>query len=164
MARSSEHLINRFLLHLVSAAGIIVLATGNTRADTIYSGLKDIPIPNDFDGVYLNIDNGATGSVEITGWDINPFFGGDGVGNSASFQPARTGTGNGDPILALGTGVKVDASFLYAPGPGGSDAHLGAGPGQFVSGQEGYWGFKFPTDGSAGPFFGWMRVVFTANT
>ena len=25
-------------------------------------------------------------------------------------------------------------------------------------------GFRFTTDGSAGPYYGWMRVVFTANT
>src|SRR6476620_9282050 len=136
------------LRHL--ALGIACFACAESRGGVVYSGLKDIPIPNDFDGIYLNIDNGATGSTEITGWDINPFFGGAGVANNASFQPARTGTGNEDPILALGTGVKVDGSLLYSTGQGGSDLHLGPGPGQFTPGQEGYLGFKFTTDGSAG--------------
>ena len=149
--------------------GIIVALTIQQAAPfasgaVIYRGLQNIAIPTDFAGVYLNIDDGTANSVEFTGWDINPFFGGVGVGNSPAFQPARTGTANSDPIIALGAGASVGGSLLYSTGQGGSEGHLGAGSSRFGIGQEAYLGFRFTTDGNIGPLFGWMRVVFTANT
>ena len=129
-----------------------------------YSGLQNVAIPTDFDGVYLNIDNGAASAGEFAGWDINPFFGGVGVGNSASFQPARTGSANDAPIRALGFGAQVNGSLTFSTGQGGSSGHLGAGANQFGIGQEAFLGFRFSTDGTSGPFHGWMRVLFTANT
>ena len=132
--------------------------------EVIYRGLQDIPIPTDFNGVYLNIDNGATSTGEFSGWDINPFFGGVGVGNSARFQPAQTGGTNESPILALGFGAPVGGNLTFSSGQGGSESHLGNGPNQFGIGQEAYLGFRFSTDANAGPFYGWMRVIFTANT
>ena len=157
------------LLKILSLPGIIVvltmqIATSAASAAVIYRGLQNIAIPTNFTGVYLNIDNGATGSAEFNGWDINPFFGGVGVGNSPAFQPARIDTSNGDPIVALGAGATVNASLPFSTGYGGSEDHLGAGSDLFGIGQEAYLGFRFTTDGNTGPFFGWMRVVFTANT
>ena len=114
-------------------------------------------------GVYLDVDTGVTGISDDSppaGWDINPFFGGFGVANSASFQPARTGTGIADAILRFATGAAIDGTRLFASSFGGSETHLGP---QFVSGQEGYLGFKFTTNVSSGPYYGWMRVVFTTN-
>ena len=81
----------------------------------IYSGLKNIAIPTGFDGIYLDVDAGTTSTVEFTGWDINPFFGGDGVANSPAFQPARTGTANSDPIIRLNVGDTISA-LPTAPG------------------------------------------------
>ena len=134
------------------------------RAAVVYHGLQNIVIPTDFAGVYLNIDTGVTNSVEFPGWDINPFFGGFAVGNSPAFQPARTGTANSDPIIALGAGATVNGSLLFSTGQGGSETHLGASANRFGIGQEAYLGFRFTTDGNAGPYYGWVRVVFTANT
>ena len=36
-------------------------------------------------------------------------------------------------------------------------------PNKFGIGQEAYLGFQFSTDTSSGPYYGWMRVIFTAN-
>lgn len=154
-----------------TAAAASVLAPSAARAEVIYSGLQAIAIPTTFEGVYLNLDTGITSTSEpgnfangTAGWDINPFFGGAGVATSPTFLPARTGTGNEDPILALGSGVMVDGSLLFSSSYGGSETHMGAGNGQFQPGQEAYLGFKFTPDSSGGPFNGWMRVVFTNNT
>ncbi len=155
--------MNRRLL-VIAVALVIHNATPFVDAAVIYRGLQNIAIPTDFTGVYLNIDNGTTGFAEFTGWDINPFFGGTGVSNSAAFQPARAGTSNGDRIISLGTGVTVNGSLLYATGEGGSAGHLGVGANFFGIGQEAYMGFRFTTDGNTGPYYGWMRVFFTANT
>ena len=136
----------------------------SAQSAVIYSGLQDIPIPTTFDGVYLDIDTGTTSASTISGWDINPFFGGYAVGNSAAFQPARSGTGNGDPILAFSSGDLIDASLNYAVGEAGSSTHIGTGAAQFTAGDEAYVGFRFYTNASDGPYYGWMRVTFTVNT
>ena len=130
----------------------------------VYRGLQDVPIPSDFAGVYLNLDTGFSSAAEFTGWDINPFFGGFGIANSPAFQPVRIGIANVSAIRAFGVGAPVNASLSFSSGDGGSSNHLGAGLNQFGIGQPAYLGFRFSTDGNAGPYFGWMRVVFTANT
>ena len=136
-------------------------------AATIYSNLQDIGVPTNFAGVYLDVDTGTTSTTPATGWDINPFFGGVGVANSTAFQPVRTATGNLDAVLNLAQGTMISGSLTYSSGFGGSgddNEHIGAGATQFQVGQEGYLGFKFMKNDGSGPYFGWMRVVFTNNT
>ena len=134
------------------------------NASVIYRGLQNIDIPTHFAGVYLDIDNGTTAFGEFTGWDINPFFGRFGAANSPGFQPARTGPAILDPIVALGIGATVNASLHFSTGNGGSQSHLGPGANQFGIGQEAYMGFRFTTDGGTGPYYGWIRLISTANT
>ena len=131
------------------------------RAAVIYSGFQNLEIPTTFDGIYLDIDTGITGTSEAAGWDINPFFGGSGVANSPAFQPDRTGTGNSDPIFRITVGATVNDARLFSTNYGGSQTHLGP---QFTDGMEGYLGFRFETNANAGPYYGWMRVTFTGNT
>ena len=137
------------------------------NAATIYSNLQDIAIPTNFAGVYLDIDTGATGTSAFTGWDINPIFGGTGIGNSAAFQPVRVGASNLDRVLNLASGTVISGSLTYSSGFGGSGnsghEHIGAGSDQFQVGTEGYLGFKFTTNSNTGPLYGWMRVTLTNN-
>lgn len=157
-----------------TSAVTLVLALP-AAADVIYSNLKDISIPANFDGVYLDVDSGlwnTDANSPQAGWDINPFFGGSVMWNSPGFQPVRSGTGATDAVLNLATGSLVDGSSVFStftqgpggqnpggPGFGSSETHLGAGPGQFVAGSEGYFGFRM-----TGGNYGWMRVVLTNNT
>jgi autotransporter-associated beta strand protein len=143
--------------------------------DVIFSNLKDISIPANFAGVYLDIQTGNWNTdvnAPQAGWDINPFFGGSALWNSPTFQPVRSGTNATDAVVNLGEGSivgigSVFSTFTQGPGganPGGpgfgsSEAHLGNGVGQFVSGSEGYIGFR-----TSANHYGWMRVVLTNNT
>ena len=135
-----------------------------THAAVIYSGLQNIPIATTFDGIYLDIDNASTSTSTILGWDINPFFGGYALGNSASFQPVRASTSNMAAILNLAPGTPIDSLLDYATGEAGSSTHIGGGANQFTAGSQGYLGFRFNTNSNAGPYYGWMRVTFTVNT
>jgi autotransporter-associated beta strand protein len=128
--------------------GIATALSGTASADVISSNLQDTPITADFTGGCLDVNGG--------GWDINPFFGGVGVANSAGFQPARSGTGNLDPILNFSVGSIIDVGQFFSTGSGGSQSHLGN---TFTSLQPGYPGFKL-----SGGNYGWMRVIFTGNT
>ncbi|WP_397385884.1 PEP-CTERM sorting domain-containing protein [Prosthecobacter sp.] len=151
---------------LLATALLLFAVCLPARAAVIYSGLQNIAIPTDFDGVYIDIDTGAFSTSTFTGWDINPFFGGSAIGNSAAFQPARLGLNNDDPIVNLSYGTLVDASLFYSTGEGGSGdpvSHLGFDSNQFQPGVEGYLGFMFTTNDSAGPYYGWMRVLLNNN-
>ena len=147
----------RYLTGLVTLTLIVPAA-----ADTLYSGLQNIPIPTDFGGVFLDVDGNTHSNSTFAGWDINPFFGGVDVANSSTFQPVRNGTGGLAPIWNFTQGATVGGSLPdglgFATGAGGSQTHLGTGTGQFAADTPGYLGFKL------GSNYGWMRVEFTANT
>lgn len=142
----------------------LLFGTWPSLGAVVYSGPQNIPIPTTFDGVYVDIDNGNTSASVITGWDINPFFGGVGIGGSMAFQPARAGTGNMDTMLKYALNDVIDGSLLYSSGETGSSDHLGPGATQFQDGVEGYLGFKFTDNLNTGTYYGWMRLTLTANT
>ena len=144
-------------------------------ADVIYSNFQNISIPANYDGLYLNVETGAWNTPSnlgagVSGWDINPFFGGSVIANSPDFQPVRAGTGSLDAVLNLSEGSTVGGSSTFStfvqlsgpnaglPGYGGSQTHMGGGAGQFTSGTEGYLGFRLN-----GSYYGSMRVVLTNN-
>ena len=135
----------------------------SANAAVIYSGPQNIPIPTTFDGIYLDLDTGTTSTSVITGWDVNFFFGGLGIGGSAAFQPARIGTGNMDTVLRFDLYDLIDDTLHYSMGETGSSDHLDA-PGNFQDGTEGYLGFRFTKNDLSGPFYGYMRLTLTANT
>ncbi len=148
-------------MKLVSSLALAVMfaAAASSQAAIVYSGLRDITVTTTFDGVYLDVDAGTTSGTESTGWDINPFFGGEGVANSPDFQPARTTIALDAPILNVALGSTVDGTLNFLTGFGGSDSHIGNGAGQFASGSEGYIAFKFTPNDDSGTFYGWMRVA-----
>jgi autotransporter-associated beta strand protein len=158
-----------------SLSGLVTLAlAGTAAADVYYSNLQNIAIPTNYAGVYLNVETGASNTSmtsPVSGWDINPYFGGSTLANSPAFQPVRSGTGSLDSVLNLSFGSTVGSGSTYStfvqgsggqnpgqPGYGGSQTHMGAGVGQFVSGTEGYLGFRLN-----GEDYGYMRVVLTNN-
>ena len=153
-------------LALCGGGAACLLLVGDAGAAIVYSGQKNIGISSDFEGVFINVTTLQSNTTADGSWDLNPFFGGLGIGNSPSFQPVRSGTGNEDPILALALGAAVGGSAIYSSGWGGSGAeddsgHLGPADGQFTAGQTGYLGFKLLRGTAVN--YGWMRVNLTRN-
>lgn len=135
------------------------------QSTIVYSGIKNMVIPTNFDGLYLDIDTGITGGPELAGLDINPFFGGLGIANTANFQPVRSGTNVLDPYLNLAPGTLVSAASTFAIGEGGTDRnHIGSSAGQFTASVEGYIGFRFTPNSGGAVRYGWMRLAVTPNT
>ncbi|KAB2637757.1 MAG: hypothetical protein DVB25_09400, partial [Verrucomicrobia bacterium] len=135
-------------------------------AEVVYSGIQDIAIPANFDGVFLNVVTQQHATYEFSGWDLNPFFGGLGIANAPNFQPARLGTDSGDSIVPLSFGSSISSSLSFATGYGGSGAednsgHLGPGPSQFTAGQSAYLGFQVTRNASVS--YGWMQVTLTRD-
>jgi autotransporter-associated beta strand protein len=146
---------------------------GSVRGAIIYSGLQDIAIPTDRAGVYLDIETGFASGSSFSGWDINPFYGGYAIATNTSFQPARVAASNGSAIVRYEVGDFVGSSlFPSLTGPVSSFGYGGSltgfsqetTPGKFRIGDEGYLAFRFITNNGLSMYYGWMRVVFTANT
>ena len=119
-------------------------------ADVIYSSLRNLSIPMNFDGIFLDIESGA---IDGSDWDLNLFFGGLGVTNSTGFQPVREVDAGDGTLSNLSFGTKVDAllTFDSSIGPGGSIDHLGS---TFTAGEVGYLGYQLSSGN-----YGWMRLV-----
>lgn len=140
---------------------LLALSAASAPAAIVYSGIKDLTISSTFDSLFLNIDNAATSGSEMSGWDVEVFFGGEGFGNSETFQPVRQTTAADSPIVPLESGATVDLSGIYAISYAGSDSHVGPGANQFQSGETAYLGFRFTPDAGGGPYYGWMQVIFS---
>ena len=140
---------------------------------------QDIPIPNTFDGVYLDLETGTTDTAPFTEADLNFFFGGSGISNDAggviaTAQFLRSGVGPIDMALSVPVGSTIGpdstvfsvntADFSMGFGASGSpNDHLGMDPGQFEPGERGFLGFSVDLDN--GPTaYGVLEVTFTPNT
>ena len=146
---------------------LLLLRPDAALSEIVFSGDRNIAIPTNFDGVYINIGNGQFGSSPVSGWDLNPFFGGLFIANSPNFQPVRIGEGCEDAIVRLAATSVIGGNLTYSSDWGGSGAeggqgHLGSGPLQFADGKSGYFGFKLVSE-EADPLYGWMQVVLTEN-
>ena len=169
---ATYHCIPTATRRMLPLAGVIVLI-GSKPVDAaiVHSGPQNIPIATSLDGVYLDVNTSTNNylATEFTGWDLNLFFGGLGISNSAGFQPIRSGTGNEDPILRLRLGSSVTSALSVSSGMGGSGAdddsgHVGPAANQFTSGQSGYFGFRLAAaSGSIPYFYGWMRATLTSD-
>jgi hypothetical protein len=144
-------------------AGFVVAAAGRSDAAIVYSGVVDVSIPTDFEGVYIDIDGMSSSLSETNGWDINFFFGGSVIATGGSFNPVAESADSTARILGLEEGVEVGSELIFAASPGGSSTHMGPAADQFQEGVESYIGFSFFTNDSEGPLYGWMRIEVTAN-
>lgn len=146
-------------------ASLVALALGfvpaASNAAVLYSGIQNITVTNSFTSVYLDVDAFSSVPTKSAGWDVDVFFGGQGFGNSENFQPVRQAFGLNSPIIRLDAGAVVDGSLTYFNLEAGSDSHIGNSANQFASGSEGYLGFRFIENDGDGPYYGWMRVIFS---
>ena len=138
----------------------LMLAQPLVRGAIIYSGVQDVAIPLDFDGVYLNVVSGSTITSEPASWNsspwINPFFGGVYIGTSNLLNPVITGA---DQIEKLTFGSMIDGSSSFATGESGSSTHIGSAADQFQLNVPGYLGFRFQTTLGGSTNYGWMQVT-----
>ena len=154
----------RSLLCLVTTTVMLICAWRSAEGAVIYSGIQNIPIATDFDGVFLNVQTAEHSTSTITGWNVNFFFGGIGEYNDESFQPVRVSNHPFAAILNIPNGTIIDGTSMFAAGIGGSgdvgSEHVGSELGQFAPGETGIIAFKLT---GTTPKYGWMRVIFTLD-
>jgi len=157
------NLRTRVGLHLAACAAATV--AGSSSAAIVWSGIVNLNVPSNFDGVYLNVVTGATATSGFAGYDVNPY-------NSSTlswFSPAASTTGGfvrggGSSAtlvdnLAFGTVIGAGAAFAY--GNGGSES---TGATAFnLSSTQNLVGFRFVNEAGGGVHYGWMRMEIGAT-
>lgn len=157
----------RTLLPCISALAFLLgSGVGTCQASVIYSWERDIAIPADDSGIYVNV---LTGTVTTTmPWDpeagpwVNLFFGGTAIGSSGGFEPALTSpsTGNGDGLVRrFSTQEEIGPTLWFASGWNGSENHCGEAPYQFESGLPGFLGFAVELSEGGPLHYGWMQIT-----
>ncbi len=144
--------VSRLNQYTLLAAATAAAAVGTQQADAaiVYSGVVNIPIPDNIDGVYIDVDTGALGSTggATPGWDLNPYQSGRSFFNTGAGAGVVSSTSAAGGVLQnLAVGASIDASRLYA-----KDNFTGADMAQFPVGGTGIVGFQT----NAGSF-GWLR-------
>lgn len=163
-------LLNKLDKHFVAAAAATVVASG-AQAAIVYSGVVNISIPLNIDGVYLNLVTGATGTAAsaVTGWDINPYSS-SGLSWFAPSSPASShglvrGLGSSTTLVdnLFGSGYVIGATGTPVPNYGtGSNETTGATAFTFNSSNN-IVGLRFFNEGTGTINYGWMRLSLGAT-
>jgi len=145
-----------------SIAGAILSgpAVPNLRADIVYTGMVNISVPNNNDGVYINFVTGLTGSTGslVPGWDFNPFNDTTGL----AFYGEATPQG----ILASALGINAPAIRLNAGDPISSGAQYNqffTSAINFRTGGLGYVGLRFMNESTGALNYGWALISTTSG-
>jgi hypothetical protein len=155
--------LNARLAGYATLAGVTLAggAINNAEAVIIYSGVVNINVPSNIDGVYINFVTGATATANFAGADFNPynngttlaFFGTGGTVNGT----LSTATATNSPTLRLNMGDLIGAAGAYVTGQSVGSA--------FTSGGQGYVGVRFVNEALGGiTNFGWVLLSTTSGS
>lgn len=141
----------------------LCLVSSAAMAAVVESGPVNIPIPDDIDGVYLNLVTGAFGAVGPAGWDINPYSAAAGQfnlwGANVNTWFAPSGVVAGPYPLPVGTVVQGAATTFFRPG-----GATNVGTQVTLNSDQNFFGIRFANEANAGAFhFGYIQVSFGAT-
>jgi MYXO-CTERM domain-containing protein len=147
---------NRLVKHAAIAASVAAAASAN--AAVVAWENCNLVIPNNIDGLYINVQARTTGSAGsvVAGWDINPYsatsltwFNATGTG-MMRYPGVTTGSAGS---LAIGTVVGASGSF------GSGAVVVGSAPGNWQLNAVNYFGFRFvAADGGTKYGFGTFQI------
>ena len=175
-------LSKRLEAHFVACAVVAAsAAAGGANAGLVYSGIKNIAVPADSNGVYINLLTGASGTAAATaGWHINP-YGTSSLQMGTNYPtpdtyflgltPA-TSSSTGGRLIALNVGSTIaytnspssmSASYGWSYNAGGSGAAAaGTAATQFKLNSDNYFGV-LSAQNSTDRFIGWVRINIGAS-
>ena len=145
------------------AATALMAIAAPAQAVIVFSGPVSIAIPDDIDGVYLNVVTGAAAASPPAGWDLNPYSalpGGFylwGATTTTWFSPS--GVVGGPYPLTAGTMIAGATTTFFRPG-GGTDVGT-----QVTLNATNLFGFRFANESLLGSpnNFGWIAIQFGAD-
>ena len=137
----------------------IVGTTATAEADIVYSGPVNIAVPDNIDGVYMNVVTGQSGTAggSVAGWDINPYSSPN--GNFNLWGPDATTWFNVAGQYIQPTGTIVDNTGTFGrPGGGNISAQVA------LNSDQNYLGFEFINEALGGQTqYGWIQFQFGAT-
>ncbi len=148
-------------LGLCAAALVSTIAMAPAQA-VVVSFTTPVPVPNTFDGVYLNFVTGASGTTGASapGWDFNPYSSGTALSFFWSATPqqasgvASTTTG---PYTALTVGSTVSSASTFA------QVTAAAATAAFQNTGIDYLGFRFYNESTASLNYGYLAYQSTGS-
>lgn len=148
------------LVAMTAIAGLMAVAAP-AQAVVVVSGPVSIAVPDNIDGVYLNVVTGVSGTTAVTGWDVNPYSALAGQfnlwGPTTTTWLSPSGVIGGPYPLAAGTSIGPGGAF-FRPG-GGTD--IGT---QVTLNAVNYFGFQFTNEAAGGATnYGYLAVTFGAT-
>ncbi|MEJ0088526.1 MAG: PEP-CTERM sorting domain-containing protein [Limisphaerales bacterium] len=157
--------IDARLTAYAALATVALAAPVAAKADIVYSGLLNLNVPANIDGVYLNFVTGLTGTSA-------------GAVPGASFNPYLTGTGlaffwNNPTGVTTSAGVSLDGgttfaalaanSLISAGSTFFSSAQSAATP-AWRAGTDAYLGVRFVNSSTLAVNYGWVHLTTTGTT
>lgn len=165
---------------------LALLSALPASAGIIYFDVNNLVIPNDFDGVYVNIVTGATSNdVDLVTFNsgpwINLYQGGTAIAASEMLHPWNNQSSgyngstagnffvNVKPGSSIGTTGVVDPidgalTGSFTTGESASEFHIGSSTYQFVSGETGYLAFAYEHSSiGSGTAYGWFSFTPTVG-
>jgi len=153
--------IDSHLAAYATLAGVALAAPAVAKADIVYSGMVNISVPNNFDGVYINFVTGQTGTsgASVPGWNWNPYNGGTGLqffwngtpnGGLSLDTTTYAVLPNGAPISSANVYLNTTSTAATAAWRAGSTCYLGIRIINSQTNQTNYGWVHFNTTGSTG--------------
>ena len=155
-------LSNRLEVHFAACAAAVAGASAINVAEAsiVYSGPVSIAVPNNIDGVYLNVVTGATGTSGLgtPGWDINPYSAT--AGNFNLWGPTATTWFNVLGQYRVEEGTVIGPGGTYGRPGGGTNVGLQVN----LNSTNNFFGFQFANEANANQIhYGWVQFEFGAN-
>ncbi|MFO0962945.1 MAG: hypothetical protein U0625_08575 [Phycisphaerales bacterium] len=150
---------SRLQKHLVAAAAVTAGIASAAQAAVVFQSVN-INIPDNIDGVYLNVVTLAQGTTSgVAGWDINPYSASTGSFNLWGPSANTWFSVGSNYNLAAGTLIGGDISLFSRPGGG-----TNVGTQMNLNSNQNLLGFRFVNEANANQVhFGWIRVEFGAT-
>ena len=143
-----------------TAALAVVTTATPAKATVITSGPLNLAVPQNIDGIYLNLVTGGTGTTGsgLPGWDFNPYATSTATVLSFNFATGSGGVAVGGVLQNLAPGSTISAASTFLTGlqtTATANSIFRAG----VTG--GYLGLRFVNEATGLTNYGWVQMTTT---
>ncbi len=155
------HVAARLGMCAVALAGAAGMAADANAEVITFS--TPIPVPSTFDGVYLNLLTGGTGTsgASIPGWDFNPYNSGTALSffwnNTAPSVSGGVSGSTTGPYVDLAVGSVVSGASTFAAPTSAAQTLAFQPAGTHLL------GFRFYNESTAAVNYGYMTLVSTGS-
>ncbi len=152
--------ISRLPVQIAALVGAVSASFGSFAA-VVDSGVLNITVPQNIDGIYYNVVSGANGAAGATtaGWDINIYESAPAAGITFFWPTPATSVGGvatGSVYQSLAPGAVVSSASVFSQAAGGGGAvnfvnFITAGPKTL--------GVRFVNEAGGGTHFGYINLT-----